>query len=575
MSTLRDTTIRFRLPSSGREHWRVLRAASLALAVLGGCDDPPPPEPAEEPTPAMAPGPEPAEAEEEVQDAGVDAGHDAGPPRPPARLFAKRFVSKVRERPDRDSFRIGYLRAGAVLMATTADPVRTDDPRCRGGWYELTTGGFVCNGRDVIAFWGRRLPQARGIQAARASPMPYPYGRNRRDQAPMYRRLPTDDDAVELEGFRIPGQDPPPAADGASQAASPAAAARTENPPAAPAASEPPTTTAAAPVPAPTTPAPTTPAPTAGSGEPEEPADPITLESLQGDRNSALLRRMMRGFIVSLDREFRAGRYNRRYWRTVNNGFVPYGAIGRVTPPDFEGTAIDELHGMPIGYILSRSGVVYYTRGAEGRPPRRGRAAPFHHRLHIVGEEVINNTTYFVAADGRLYRERDVRRIEPRARPAEVGANEKWIEINLTGQYLIAYEGDRPVYATLISSGRAHVRGDPEADYLTPTGTFRVRAKHVASAMDGDTASDGPYSIDDVPWVMYFQLAYALHGAFWHNGFGFPRSHGCVNLAPADARWVFNWSDPQVPEGWHGAYPTEASPGTLLYVHGETPGRRR
>ena len=168
-----------------------------------------------------------------------------------------------------------------------------------------------------------------------------------------------------------------------------------------------------------------------------------------------------------------------------------------------------------------------------------------------------------------------MRRIAPAERPDEVGPDEKWIEVNLSDQYVVAYEGDTPVYATLTSTGRAFHPDDPEADFLTPTGIFRVRAKHLAATMDGDTAADGPYSIHDVPYVMYFQLAYALHGAFWHRAFGFPRSHGCVNLAPRDAQWIFNWSDPYVRPGWHGAYPTEDAPGTWIWIHGETPGSRR
>lgn len=528
---------------SGRNR-PLLASTMLSMLVLIACGgESPPAEPTE---PAREAPVANAEVEEEA-DAGVDAGHDAGPPRPPARIFAKRFVTKVRERPDRDSFRIGYLRAGAVLMATTGDPVRSDDPRCPGGWYELTTGGFVCNGRDVIAFWGRRLPHARSVQADRSSPMPYSYGRTRRE-VPMYRRLPTDADATEFEGFRVPGTTPPADAQVSTTTEGSEGAAPDALPSPSPA--EPPE-----------------------PADPAEPADPITLASLRGDRNSALMRRLVRGFIVSLDREFRAGRYNRRYWRTISNGFVPYGGVGTVSWPNFRGTAIDEVAGLPVGYMLGRNDI-FFTRGNDGRP-RRGRAVPFQHRLHIVGEEVFQNTTYYTASDGRLYRAQDVRRIEPRERPSQVGPTEKWIEVNLSSQYLIAYEGDRPVYATLLSSGRAYHPGDPQADYLTPTGMFRIRAKHMASAMDGDTAADGPYSIEDVPWVMYFQLAYALHGAFWHERFGFPRSHGCVNLSPRDAQWVFNWSDPQLPEGWHGAYPTDTAPGTWVYVHGETPGARR
>ncbi|HEY8429859.1 MAG TPA: L,D-transpeptidase [Sandaracinaceae bacterium] len=544
------------------QHRRALVRATLVLAFFSpSCGE------REEERSIESPPVEAQPASLEAVDAGADASHDAGPPRPPARLFAKRFVTKIRERPDRDSFRVGYLRAGAVVMATTADPVRTDDPRCPGGWYELTTGGFVCNGRDVIAFHGRRLPQARGAQPDRAAPMPYAYGRNRRDSTPMYRRLPTDEEAAEFEGFRIPGQEP---AEGAEAPAEGGGATTGEGGTAAPEAGPPPSP-ASAPSPARTR----TASPAADAeGEPVEEGDvPVTLASLQGDPNSALMRRLVRGFIVSLDRDFRAGRYGRRYWRTINNGFVPYGALAPVSSPDFQGVRLDDVTRLPIGYILGRN-EVFFTRTPDGRA-RRGRPLDFHHRLTIVGEEEIGGTRYYVGADGRLYREGSVRRIVPRERPAGVGANDKWIEVNLSGQYLIAYEGDRPVYATLISSGRAYHPGDPEANYLTPTGLFRIRAKHLAATMDGDTAADGPYSIDDVPWVMYFQLAYALHGAFWHNAFGYPRSHGCVNLAPRDAQWVFNWSDPQLPDGWHGVYPTESEPGTWIYIHGETPGARR
>ena len=62
----------------------------------------------------------------------------------------------------------------------------------------------------------------------------------------------------------------------------------------------------------------------------------------------------------------------------------------------------------------------------------------------------------------------------------------------------------------------------------------------------------GAYELRDVPWIQYFAAGYALHGAYWHDVFGVPRSHGCINLAPIDARYVFMWTEPSVPEGWHG-----------------------
>src|SRR6185312_3014776 len=174
-------------------------------------------------------------------------------------------------------------------------------------------------------------------------------------------------------------------------------------------------------------------------------------------------------------------------------------------------------------------------------------------------------------------------------------------------------QGKTPVYATLVSSGQDRL-GDPKTSKATPRGEFRIRSKHVAAAMDseenssvlggakeGGAARDhGPdaaatterlknaekdgrkldeddrrrlenikkgrhpeygitmrrgsqnFELRDVPWIQYFASGYALHGAYWHDVFGTPRSHGCVNLSPIDARAVFMWTDPPVPDGWHG-----------------------
>ena len=97
-------------------------------------------------------------------------------------------------------------------------------------------------------------------------------------------------------------------------------------------------------------------------------------------------------------------------------------------------------------------------------------------------------------------------------------------------------EGDRPVFATLVSSGRA-------ADgFGTPTGSFRIRTKHVSATMDDPDGGAEAYSIEDVPWTMYFDGARALHGAYWRTRFGYPQSHGCVNLSTGDSHWLFNWA---------------------------------
>jgi lipoprotein-anchoring transpeptidase ErfK/SrfK len=84
---------------------------------------------------------------------------------------------------------------------------------------------------------------------------------------------------------------------------------------------------------------------------------------------------------------------------------------------------------------------------------------------------------------------------------------------------------------------------------------------------DGTAAGDLPYSIEDVPYVMYFYRSYAVHGAFWHRNYGVQMSHGCVNLSPLDAKRLFFFAEPQLPSGWHGVWSSSAHPGSWVVVH--------
>jgi hypothetical protein len=176
-------------------------------------------------------------------------------------------------------------------------------------------------------------------------------------------------------------------------------------------------------------------------------------------------------------------------------------------------------------------------------------------RLDVVGAEGRS----WRLADGHLIEKGWVARITASPPPPDLAPGEKWIEVDLSDQTLVAYEGDRPVLATMVSTGKE--------GFETPSGDFRIKSKHVATTMDGNTATDGPYSIEDVPWTMYFHRSYALHGAFWHRQFGIARSHGCVNLSAADARFLFSWTLPALPPGWHGVHAGRDRPGTRVIVH--------
>jgi lipoprotein-anchoring transpeptidase ErfK/SrfK len=153
---------------------------------------------------------------------------------------------------------------------------------------------------------------------------------------------------------------------------------------------------------------------------------------------------------------------------------------------------------------------------------------------------------------------------QPSELPWFAGGGRRWIDVSIQSQTLVLWEGDRPVYATLVSTGKD---GPHDAmGMTTPQGIFRVQQKHVTTTMDS-TVADGEFELRDVPWVMYFKGGYALHGAYWHDDFGRARSHGCVNLSPVDARYVFEWSLPDVPEHWHGAYASGSfGSGTLIRI---------
>jgi lipoprotein-anchoring transpeptidase ErfK/SrfK len=135
-----------------------------------------------------------------------------------------------------------------------------------------------------------------------------------------------------------------------------------------------------------------------------------------------------------------------------------------------------------------------------------------------------------------------------------VSASNRWIDINLSSQSLAAYEGDLPVYWASVSTGTR----------WTPTVTGRY---HIYLKVRSQTMSGPGYRLPNVPHVMFFYKAYALHGTYWHNNFGQPMSHGCVNLRTEDAQWLYEWSGPAVPPGKNYVRASDENPGTLVVVH--------
>ncbi|TDA68104.1 MAG: L,D-transpeptidase [Chloroflexi bacterium] len=127
----------------------------------------------------------------------------------------------------------------------------------------------------------------------------------------------------------------------------------------------------------------------------------------------------------------------------------------------------------------------------------------------------------------------------------DVPAEEKRLEIHLPEQVVIAYEYNQPVWMARTATG-ARFR---DGDYRTPVGNYITNRKRPSRHMAaGDGADANGYDLPGVPWVCYLmENGISFHGTYWHNNFGRPRSHGCVNLSPQHALWVYRWTNPVVP----------------------------
>ena len=132
--------------------------------------------------------------------------------------------------------------------------------------------------------------------------------------------------------------------------------------------------------------------------------------------------------------------------------------------------------------------------------------------------------------------------------PIHPEAEEKRIIINLNYQSLSCFEGEREVHYCRISSGaKFDAEGNPVDKWSTPLGPHPIWRKAVSLHMSGGTTGGG-YDLPGIGWVTVFVAnGVAIHSTYWHNNFGVAMSHGCVNVRPDDARWIFRWTSPVVP----------------------------
>jgi hypothetical protein len=248
------------------------------------------------------------------------------------------------------------------------------------------------------------------------------------------------------------------------------------------------------------------------------------------------------------------------FGRSHHGLWIPMRDLSPVRPKTFHGETVQDSR-LDFAWVLSDN-----ARAFSKPMPRAYADRKFtrFQRVDVVEEKRVGRDRFFRIDDSTWLHERDLRRPSSSPPPPEVPAGQRWIDIELASQTIVAYEGDRPVYATLVSTGK----GPQGSAFATPKGLHRIWVKLIGSNMDNleDEEASNYYSIEDVPFVQFFSKGVGLHGAFWHNDFGRVRSHGCVNLAPLDAQWLFSWTSPHLPAGWIAVIPTDLEPGTWVRV---------
>jgi L,D-transpeptidase catalytic domain len=600
-------------------------ALTLGIVLAAGCRPKPSAEGAAASASAQAASREPNPVSSLV----VDHGElDTKAPKSSPRLAATVIAATVYKLPDVDSRKLGYIRLGGAVKRD-AEPVAGKG--CKGKWYRVYPMGHVCSDEATIDM-DDPLVRAASVRPDLGEPMPYKYGFVRAT-APQYLRVPSKDEQEKSEfkleehlewyeehkkevqtvvlgandvpldarGIALPGLSPPKGFRPSTELArNELFGGKTAN-------------------------------------------DPIPFWLADGKRAipnvsgfnvpdyAVFADRVRRKTGLSFVGAFSADDhgFERHFGITVDLRLIPVSKVKPDTGSAFHGVELTNLK-MPFAWVV-KSDVTTWKLIKNKDDAKPADAVPKRVIVPLSGKARVKAGKRFYQTEKdktRWLRADDIGVVTPPAEwPDWAEKGEKWIDVSLDQQTLVLYEGKRPWYATLVSTGRDR-NGDPKTTLSTIQGKFRLQSKHIAAAMDSDENSsvaggtrahtatvssdaaatiarlkeaeengdkldaddqrrllnikkgrDPEYGITvrrgaknfelrDVPWIQYFAAGYALHGAYWHDVFGIPRSHGCINLAPIDARLVFRWTDPPLPEGWHGInIGTDMGEGTGVYVH--------
>jgi hypothetical protein len=507
----------------------------------GGTDDPQPAASSDAPASAFADVPVP--------------GEDA------PRLVATSLATVIYAQPSASSEKLGYLRVGETV-ARSKGAVTYEG--CEYGWYAVRPAGFVCVGNDASLYIPHPLARALGKLPDTTKPLPYQYGFVRAI-APNYLRVPTKQEQRQYEfqldrhlrsyrklkdrwnvwepGANLVPLDPTGVAIGPAPKEHPDLSENELF---------------------------------GGTGNEMVPwwldggRKIPHLSGYKAPTYAVIAGRVRRHTGLALIDSFVPGESAgfRRMAVTTDGRLVPASKLKPNTGSTWHGMPLGARSGLdlPVGFITEPNGTEVFAL-ADEQTKSVGRL-PWRATVNLSGRSRMRQGNRYVELKNGSWILSDDAAIAalPSQLPAFARGRQKWIDLSVVSQTMVAWEGATPVYVTIVATGRDGLR-DPKTTHSTVRGTFTVREKHVTTTMDANEV-DNKFELRDVPWVQYFKGGYALHAAYWHDDYGKPRSHGCVNMSPIDARWFFFWSDPRLPDGWHAVYESEKTgKGTIVHIH--------